>query len=306
LQDNLDFEKVRYEQRNEKERFAVIPVKQSYTSLNNKDKHPFNYLVVTVDQQNNLTTGNLIQFIPDGEGKPVPQNTFAKIFNHQKLDANGKFTVLSVADDFRYELSFEKGSLKSITEKKSKKSATTGRMNEYACIDWYLQTWAVWEDGSMTLISEVYVGTTCGDGCAQAKVVSGKNFRLGCSGGNGGGGDIDYEYEIIKTKKATFENRVHWINSGDGGGSCFTTQILYANFHQRRPEKDAIYECFFVKSEVKNNTIGASSSITTYTPSNINKTTINIGLTGRINYPDGTFTPFSNNTEVRMNDFIWY
>jgi hypothetical protein len=71
-------------------------------------------------------------------------------------------------------------------------------MNEYACIDWYLQTWAVWEDGSMTLISEVYVGTTCGDGCWQAKMVSGRNFRMGCSGGNGGGGDIDYDLEYFR------------------------------------------------------------------------------------------------------------
>jgi hypothetical protein len=69
LQDNLDFSKAWYEQRNSQEKFAVIPVKEGFKSQNNKDKNPFNYLVVALDGGATITKGNLIQYLPDGERK---------------------------------------------------------------------------------------------------------------------------------------------------------------------------------------------------------------------------------------------
>ena len=195
LQDNLDFEKTRYEQRNEREKFAVIPVKERFKSQNNKDKNPFNYLVVALDQHATITKGNLIQFVPEGERTPAPLHTFTKIYTHQKLETSGTFTVLSVTDDFRYELKFEQGKLKELTERKRKTVSSTGRTT--GCTDWYLQTWAVWEDGSMTLISEVYINTTCDGDCWQPRIINGRNYRADCSGSNGGG-DIDYDIEFFR------------------------------------------------------------------------------------------------------------
>ncbi|MDB5195755.1 MAG: hypothetical protein JWP88_125 [Flaviaesturariibacter sp.] len=194
LQENLDFSKARYEHRNAQEKFAVIPVKEAFKSQNNRDKNPFNYLVVALDAQPALTKGNLIQYIPDRERMPAPQNTFAKIYNYGKLDCSGKFTILSVADDFQFELTFEKGGLKTFSEKRSKQKGNSGGRTT-SCTDWYYQTWAVWSDGSMELISETYAFTTCDDDCWLAKTINGRTFRVECSGGGGGGNIL---YEIIE------------------------------------------------------------------------------------------------------------
>ncbi len=150
----------------------------------------------------------------EAERKQAPQNTFAKLFKFQQIGVGGTFTVLSVADDFRYELTFVNGKLKAITEKKTKEGSITGRTTE--CIDWYIQTWMVLEDGSMTLIAETYVGTTCDGDCWEARIVNGKNFRVNCSGGNGGS-DIDEIYDLDVTVSISHTGNlspnkipVHW------------------------------------------------------------------------------------------------
>lgn len=192
LETNLSYGEIRLEKYKESKEFIVVPILGGFKSANNSDKNPANYLVLVLENQDSITRGNIIQYISSDNVRIVPENTFSKIFTHQVLDCSGKFTVLNIADYVQYELAFENGKLRSIgwaTKKRSQKGES-GRANE--CIDWYWQTWYVWSDGSMTLVSEVFVFTTCDGDCAQPRIANGRSYNIYCSGGgNGGGGGDD-------------------------------------------------------------------------------------------------------------------
>ena len=166
----------------------VIPVLSGFKSRNNSDKNPVNYLVLVFENEDSITRGNIIQYISSNGQKVIPQNTFSKVFAYKDLDCSGQFTVLNITDYFQYELKFEKGKLKSMAwvEKKTQSNSVSGRVME--CIDWYLLTWYVWSDGSVELVSEVYIGTTCDGECWQSKIANGRIFRVADCGGGGGGG----------------------------------------------------------------------------------------------------------------------
>jgi len=188
---NLGYDEVRMEKYKGSSELIVIPILSGFKSKNNTDKNPANYLVLVFEDQDSITGGNIIQYISSNSQKAAPQNTFNKIFTYQDLDCSGQFTMLSITDDFRYELKFENGKLRSMAwlKKKSQSNSVSGRVTE--CIDWYLQTWYIWSDGSMTLQSEVFLFTTCGEDCAQPRVANGRSFRVNCSGGGNGGGGYD-------------------------------------------------------------------------------------------------------------------
>ena len=170
----------------------VVPISNEFHSKNNQDKNVTNYLVLVVNNKDSIENGNIIQYISSSHQKVAPQKTFSKIFNYQDIDCSGVFTILSITDNFRYELKFDNGKLKSVTELKKKEQPKDGSGRVNACIDWYEQTWYVWSDGTAILISEVYVFTTCGEECAQPRFANGRSYATNC-GGNGGGGGIDYD-----------------------------------------------------------------------------------------------------------------
>lgn len=209
LEINLSYGEIKLEKYKESKEFIVIPILSEFKSKNNSDKDPASYLVLVFENQDSITRGNIIQYISSNSQKAAPQNTFNKIFTYQDLDCSGQFTILSTDDYFKYELKFENGKLKSFAEQKKKThpNDSSGRVNE--CIDWYLQTWLVWSDGSMTLQSEVYVYTTCGEDCAQPRIANGRSYGVSCNGGGGGGGDgIEYN-ACINAAVSSFQSTVN-------------------------------------------------------------------------------------------------
>jgi hypothetical protein len=194
LELNLSYGEIRLEKYKESKEFIVIPILSGFKSKNNSDKNPANYLILVFENQDSITRGNIIQYISSTNQKTAPINTFYKIFTYNDLDCSGQFTILSIDDYFKYELKFENGKLRSMAwlNKKNAPKNSSGRMAE--CIDWYLQLWYVWSDGSMTFISETYVYTTCGEDCAQPRVANGRNYGTNCSGGGNGaaGGGTEY------------------------------------------------------------------------------------------------------------------
>ena len=201
---NLSYGETRLEKYKESKQLIVIPVLSGFKSGNDRGKDPASYLVLVFENQDRVTGGNIIQYISSNSQKAAPKNTFSKIFTYQDLDCSGQFTILSVTDYFRYELKFENGKLKSVTEQRKKTPPNNGSGRIATdCIDWYLQTWYYWSDGTIELISEVFVFTTCGEGCAQPRIANGRIFN-NCGGGTGSGGyPIEYEYEVNKTKDWT-------------------------------------------------------------------------------------------------------
>ncbi len=199
---NLSYGEIRLEKYEVSKKFIVIPILSGFKSTNNADKNPANYLVLVFENQDSITRGNIIQYISSNGPKPVPQNSVSKIFTYRDLDCSGQFTILSITDYFKYELKFENGKLKYITDQRKQGASNDGigRVNE--CIDWYEQTWYVWDDGSTELISDVYVYTTCDGDCWQPRVANGRSYGTSCNGSGGGGGNpIEYEYNVHTIKK---------------------------------------------------------------------------------------------------------
>ena len=186
---NLSYGELRLEKYIESKELIVIPVLSGFTSRNNSDKDPANYLVMVFENQDSITRGDIIQYISSNSQKTAPKNTFSKIFTYQDLDCSGQFTILGITDQLQLELKFEKGKLRSMAwlKKKTNSNNVSGRVNE--CIDWYLQTWYVWSDGTVQLVSEVYVFTTCDGECWQPRIANGRIFRVADCGGGGGGGE---------------------------------------------------------------------------------------------------------------------
>ncbi len=208
LESNLSYSEIRLEKYKESKELIVIPILSGFKSANNSDKDPANYLVLVLKNQDSITNGNIIQYVSSSSQRTPPNNTFFKIFTYQNIDCSGRFTMLNLSDDFQYELNFENEKLFSLTDMRKRNHQNnegTVRINE-DCIDWYLQIWLIWWDGSMTLESETYVYTTCDGDCAQPRIANGRSYRMNCNGGGGGGGGYNVEYDYGLTADRTWNS----------------------------------------------------------------------------------------------------
>jgi hypothetical protein len=159
LQQNLDFDKLHIETLNSSEQLIIVPVRIEYKTINNKDNPVSNTAVFILDKAGEIRQGNVMQYasgITDSDNS-LPNNTIAKIYNNQKIEGSGKFTLLSVYDKFEYELTYKAGNLQS-TGYMQPNAAANGRTS--SCIAWYLVTTTFYSDGSQET-TETFLGTTC-------------------------------------------------------------------------------------------------------------------------------------------------
>ena len=193
LQQNLNYGEIRLEKYKESKEFILIPVLPGLKSKNNSDKNPASYLLLVFENKDSIKSGNIVQYVSSNSQKAIPKNTFYKIFSYQDLDCSGQFTILSITDFFRYELKFEKGKFKSMVALKKKNARNGSSRTVSECIEWYEQIWYVWADGTVELVSETYVFTTCDSDCAQARLTNGRSYGTNCNGNGAGGGGVDYD-----------------------------------------------------------------------------------------------------------------
>lgn len=203
LKANLDFSALHLEKYKQNDKLVIVPL-----------KIPGNYLVAILPESEEITKGNIVQYVSAAGKKPVPRNTFSKIFNYEDLDCNGQFTILSLTDDFRYELKFEDNKLMSVAERRSKSEPDNQKTN--GCIDWFLFTTVYYTDGTSETF-ENYLYSTCGDDCNTTRIAGGRSFRISCGGG---GGDVDYEYAVAR--EITWEVAFH----PSSGGTVFSEERL--------------------------------------------------------------------------------
>ncbi len=159
LQQSLDFEKLHIEALSADEQLIIVPVKNEYKTVNNQDRPVSNTAVFILDKTGEVRKGNVMQYtsgIADGNNS-FSDNTITKIYNRQKIDYSGKFTLLSVFDRFEYELTYKNGNLLS-TGYMQPNATANGRTS--SCIAWYLVTTTFYSDGSQET-SETFLGTTC-------------------------------------------------------------------------------------------------------------------------------------------------
>lgn len=206
LTENLLTQDLRLESYKKGDRLIVVPVAAGYRSANNTDKSPLNYLVVVLTGET-ITEGSIIQYISANGQKPAPENSFSKIFTYQKLDCDGQFSILDLADELVLELKFKNGSLNSVAEKRSKRSGNAqARTN--TCTDWYVITTYYDMDGNVLSVTEDYLFST---GCHEGEG----------GGPNGSGGaNISYEYDTERLQTWT----VH--TTADGRNIVTSTEKL--------------------------------------------------------------------------------
>jgi hypothetical protein len=220
LQQNLDFDKLHVETLNAGEQLIVVPVKNGYKTVNNKDKSVSNTAVFILDKSGTIRQGNVVQYAKgtaDGDNS-FPNNTITKIYNNQKIEGSGKFTLLSIYDKFEYELAYNSGSLQSTGYMQSKISAN-GRTS--SCIAWYLVTTTFYSDGTQET-TETFLGATCYEsGCYpnDPNLQSLDCLEPGSGNGGEGGGLINELVTVDSVEKnladSCFINVVNKITSAN-------------------------------------------------------------------------------------------
>jgi hypothetical protein len=184
LVQHLDYERIYTEVLNNGESFIIVPVRAGFQTINNKNKNPLNSLVLTVDKNDKIRSGRIMQFVPESGPTPekLPANTIHNIFNGKPVEAAGSYTSLAVWDHYMFQLTYKDGELTN-----AKMMEPEGGYANYissrtsGCIDWYIVT-TLYLNGQIVDQQYEYIGTTC-DGCVPQEPTL---ESIGCEG-NGDG-----------------------------------------------------------------------------------------------------------------------
>ncbi len=305
LKSNLNYEEIRLETFKDSKVFIVVPVSKNFKSRNNSNKNPVDYLVLVFENQDSITRGNIIQYVSTSRESMTPKNTFTKIFAYQSLDCNGQFTILSITDFFKFELVFENGKLKSVTDKipRLDTNKNTGRTDN--CTDWYLITTVYYTDGTSSSYEE-YLFTSCsGDPeCQNTRIANGRGLRINCGGG---GSDIEYEYEYLRNGE--FRWTITPIPTEFGGGFTIQTNLVGGKFNPRHPDRNRFNYA---------NRYGTNWGYLGYTWdsfSHINydgqadissNTTVDFMAKGRLVFPNTQFYDYLGTRTASFSQITWY
>jgi hypothetical protein len=190
---NLDFAKLSIEKKDEKEKLVLVPLKPGYETENNKGKNAESSLLLLMNGESRIVKANVMQFQPAKPGQKLMPGSLSKIYTEGKGAGDGKYTVLSLADKFLYELNYKEGRLCSYAAMRSEVKKEMQR-GDGKCTDWWLVTTYVYADGHIER-DVVFLGQTCG--CEM----SGPGGATICDelGGDGGGADLDFNYTTIES-----------------------------------------------------------------------------------------------------------
>ena len=194
------------------EKFVIVPVRKTFASKHNVGKALSTYCLFILNKEGELRKGNIVQYLSeDGKGKPLPANSFYRIYNFRDMEANGKFVYLSVADHLQYQYTYKEGKLWAYGEvQKGKGNNTATTQRTAGCIDWYEVTTYYYPDES-NYTEEYYLYTTCGSCDPNQPQACPEEFDPeGIGGGGGGGGDSEPE----EATAFTTSDWIYAINPG--------------------------------------------------------------------------------------------
>ena len=194
IRSSLDFNKMSFQKLNAKEKFCIIPLLETFKSDYNIGKYKISNMVFILNEIDSIRKGNIVQFLPNNgqQIKTLPSNTFYKIFNHEEIEQDGKFSFLNIKDRLIWEIGYKNKVPYSYGKVEARENSTDSNIyrSNGECIDWFLITTIYYTDGSVETFEE-YLGTTCGDMCQEVRVSGGRVYRVNCGGGGGGGEIID-------------------------------------------------------------------------------------------------------------------
>ncbi|MDZ4807633.1 MAG: hypothetical protein SGI96_05125 [Bacteroidota bacterium] len=220
---NLGVSRISIEDLNEGEKFIIVPLKNGFIANTNKEQNPINSLLLVMDKAGKVYKGNLVQYIPESRqaNSVVPANTFNKMFNDKKIDASGRFAVLSIFDKFLYEKVYKNGSLtafKEIRPENNQTTSVTNKNQEEVCVDWFRHTTYYYSDGHTETTTE-FLYTLCYGTCPPNEMCD----HLEGGGGGGGSNSVDYKYDV---QKQTPWWVVHTITHGGGTYTVNSFEVL--------------------------------------------------------------------------------
>ncbi len=135
IKENLNFSiSWTCEFQNEKS-MIIIPIKNDYLFVNNKNKKVSNYLVVFKSSENKILYANIWQA---HNNATVSKNTFANIYLGKNEELNGRYTELSLQDNFIRENLYDNNKLKETNLRKVKPSTNALNSGTLVCLDYYV------------------------------------------------------------------------------------------------------------------------------------------------------------------------
>ncbi len=187
LSEHLDLSSVSLEKLNDNEKLVIIPLSGSFRTINNKEKEVVNVFAMALSGDGTLKDGRIVQYAADnGRQQRILPTTIAKLYNRQKVDHNGKYRVLTIADRYLYEVEYRNGVIYSLSTMRPKDNSNSRlTVDGNGCIDWYIVTTITYSDGT-TWTYEEFVGRTCG-GCFPNDPYN-ETEDCGEEGGSGSGG----------------------------------------------------------------------------------------------------------------------
>jgi hypothetical protein len=206
LKENLKHQESIVENFNNQEKLITIPIKEQFKTSNITTKKTYKKLVIILDKTGEIKGGNIIELIPKEHDFSNISNSLIKaVFTKASHDFTGIFSILSISNNFIYELEFSKGNL--VTTKYRRSKAKNSNITAYnsgetisSCIDWYLVTTYYYSDGSSSQTWD-YLYRSCGSDAQECTIAmriddTDTPFIISCGGGNDGS-SIVYS-DIIK------------------------------------------------------------------------------------------------------------
>jgi len=159
-----------------------------------------------------------------------------------------------------------------------------------------------WENGVMyeELLYTFYVGDCSGGGSGNPTEEPSET-----AGGAGEGSQIDEDGDEYYMRQGSLQKTVYLIATPNGGGTCKVTQHLFARFYTIRSDKDKITNCCFIRNDIYNNNLGATSSISVYQVSGLHTNSLSVSTGGSLTYPDGGSFLFNSTISISMGEVSW-
>ncbi len=119
LKENLDFSLTGTGLFSPDETLIIVPIKNSFVTNSNQDKHPINSLVLLVNNKKKIRRGYIVQYISPKEiNSKDLSKFFYSYYNLETTDFTGSLAYLTVSDEFSYETNYTNGKMSYYTERR--------------------------------------------------------------------------------------------------------------------------------------------------------------------------------------------
>jgi hypothetical protein len=184
----------------------ITPIKKEPSTREEQSSTTF--LLSQLNSEGRIIRSNIVTYTPETAAAPVkmPADLFENYYGDGRMP-DVKLTFRSNTGRLLFETAFRNGDLYSHSYPEIKNRANhSGELTENECVEWYWQTYV-----NGVLVSEVYLGTTCGPYVEEG------------SGGGATGGEEITEVEVLRSPQWTVAQNPRIGSNGVGEIKSFET-----------------------------------------------------------------------------------